>query len=98
MDGGERGLSFININAGVTIAIVIIELIVMNVLKREYVSAMGAPPYSSSFLSLSLKMLIIIILLMKSPKGPLTIPIAVAMLLSLSPNQLLASFVTGFLR
>ena len=38
------------------------------------------------------------IMLTNSPKGPLTIPTAVAILLSLSPNQLLASFVTGFLK
>jgi hypothetical protein len=35
---------------------------------------------------------------MKIPKGPETMPIAVAVDLSLSPNQLLANLVTGFLR
>ena len=56
--------------------------------------------YSLLFLSLCFSVNIVMIRIfdMNIPRGPDIIPIAVASDLSLSPNQLLASFVTGFFR
>jgi len=98
IEGGDGGLSLINISAGITIAIVIIEFIVIKLLNLEVETPTEFPPQNGGSLSLSSNIITIMIMLTKSPKGPLTIPTAVAILLSLSPNQLLASFVTGFLK
>ena len=82
-----------NINAGITNPIVITDYIPINMSHLF-------PAYSlySGFLSSLEKMLIINILDINIPRGPETIPIAVAVDRSLSPNQFVASFVTGFLR
>jgi hypothetical protein len=94
IEGGEGGFSLIKKSAGSTITTTMIEFKIKNNVILDLVFPAG--PLTS--LSSSVNIESIKILLINIPSGPDTIPMEVARPRSLSPNQLLANFVTGDFR